>query len=37
MRKCAFTNIPTMRTFKDRGPNVPLGSKSLEPRVQAIS
>ena len=37
MRMCAFTNMPTMRTFKDRGPNVPLGSKSLEPRVQAIS
>ena len=37
MRLCAFTNMPTMRTFKDWGPNVPLGSNSLEHRVQAIS
>ena len=37
MRQCAFTNMPTLRTFKDRGANVPLGSNSLEHRVQAIS
>ena len=37
MRLCAFTNMPTMRTFKDRGADVPLGSNSLEHRVQAIS
>ena len=36
MRLRAFTNMPTMRTFKDRGANVLLGSNSLEHRVQAI-
>ena len=36
MRMCAFTNMPTMRTFKDRGANVPLGSNSLEHRVQLV-
>jgi hypothetical protein len=37
MRLRASTNMPTMRTFKDWGTNVPLGSNSLEHRVQAIS
>ena len=36
MRLPAFTNMPTMRTFKDRGANVPLGSNSLEHRVQLV-
>ena len=37
MRLCAFTNMPTMRTFKDPRADVPLGSNALEHRVQAIS
>ena len=37
MRLRALTYVPTMWTFKDRGANAPLGSNSLERRVQAIS
>jgi len=37
MRLRAFTNMPTMRTSKDRRADVPFGSSALEHRVQAIS
>jgi len=36
MRLCAFTNMATMRTFKDRRADVLRGSNSLEHRIQLI-
>jgi hypothetical protein len=37
MRPCAFANMPTMRTLKYRGADVPLGANALEHPVQLIS
>jgi hypothetical protein len=37
MRLSAFADLPTLRTPKDRGTDVPLGSNSLKRSVQVVA